>query len=76
MKLVTVYRTFNPADADVIYSVLEAANFDVVRTHDTAARLMEGYALAAGGILLEVPEDQASDARELLASAADIPPGS
>jgi hypothetical protein len=34
---------------------------------------MDGYALAAGGILVQVPEDQAADAREFLNSSEATP---
>ena len=33
---------------------------------------MDGYALAAGGILVQVPEDEAAEAKEFLA-APDTP---
>jgi len=68
MNLVTVHRSFNPAEAEVIRSRLEASEFDVAMTHDLAALSLDGYALAAGGILLQVPEDQAEEARQLIAS--------
>ena len=35
-------------------------------THELAALSMDGYALAAGGILVQVPEDQAEDAKEII----------
>jgi hypothetical protein len=66
MKLVTVFRTFNPAEAELVRSRLDAAGFDTNLKHDLAALSMDGYALAAGGILVEVPEDQAEDAKALL----------
>jgi hypothetical protein len=67
MNLVTVHRSFNPAEAEVIRSRLEASEFDVTMVHDLASLSMDGYALAAGGILLQVPEDQVVAARELIA---------
>ncbi len=69
MNLVTVHCSFNPAEADLIRSRLEAADFNVVLTHDLAALNLEDYALSAGGILVQVPEDQAEAARELMASS-------
>ncbi len=68
MQLVTIHRSFNPAEADLIRSRLEAAEFDVRLLHDVASLSLEGYSLAAGGILVQVPEDQADDAKALLAS--------
>jgi hypothetical protein len=72
MKLVTVYCCFNPAEAQVIRSRLEAAGFFAQATHELSAISIEGYSMAAGGIEVQVPEDVAEEARSLLA-AADLP---
>jgi hypothetical protein len=72
MRLVTVFSAFNPMDAQLARSRLEAAQFHAVVTHELSALSMDGYALAAGGILVQVPEDEAADAKEFL--AADTPP--
>lgn len=72
MKLVTVYTSFSPADAQLIRSRLEASNFHAVVMHELSALSMDGYALAAGGIRVQVPEEEAEDARELL-SAGESP---
>lgn len=66
MPLVTVARFFNPASAQVVRSRLDAAGFHAVVTHELSALSMDGYALAAGGILVQVPESEAADARDLL----------
>ena len=71
MSLVTVFRAFNPADAHLARSRLEAAQFHAVVTHELSALSMDGYAMAAGGILVQVPADEADDAKEFL--AADSP---
>ncbi len=68
MKLVTIHRSFNPAEADLIRSRLEAAEFQVFVAHAGASLALEGYALTAGGILVQVPEDQAEEAMALLAA--------
>jgi hypothetical protein len=75
MKLVTVLTTFNAAEADVAYSRLDASGFHPVNTNQTAALSIEGYAQAAGSILIfvQVPEDEAEDARELLAASGTPP---
>ena len=73
MNLVTVYRALNPADAQLIRSRLDAANLQASVTHELSALSLDGYALAAGGILVQVPEDQAEDARELI-NATDSTP--
>ena len=72
MPLVTVFSAFNPMDAQLARSRLEAEQFHAVVTHELSALSMDGYALAAGGILVQVPEDEAADAKEFL--AADTPP--
>ena len=65
MALVTVFRAFNPADAHLVRSRLDAAQFHAVVTHELSAL---GRALAAGGILVHVPGSEAADAKEFLAS--------
>ena len=69
MKLVTVFRAFSPAEAQLIRSRLEAAGFLAQVTNELSALSLDGYAMAAGGILVQVPEDSAADARELIESA-------
>ena len=71
MQLVTVATAFNPADAQLTRSRLEAAGFDAVVKNELSALSMDGYGMAVGGILVQVPEDQAADAREFL----EAPPG-
>ena len=68
MAFVTVYTAFNPADAQLVRSRLEAANLHPEVQHELSALSMDGYALAAGGIPVQVPEEEEADARELLAS--------
>jgi hypothetical protein len=72
MALITVFRAFNPADAHLVRSRLEAAQFHPVVTHELSALSLDGYALAAGGILVQVPEQEADEVKEFL--AADTPP--
>jgi hypothetical protein len=71
MKLVTVYKTFSPADAQLIRSMLEAADVPATVTHELSALSLDGYALAAGGIGVQVPEDQVEAARELITTEAE-----
>ena len=71
MSLITVSTAFNPVDAQLVRSRLEAAGFHAVVSHELSALSMDGYALAAGGILVQVPADEAADAKEFL--AADTP---
>lgn len=79
MNLVTVYTALNPAEAHLANSQLEAAGFHSVVTGEGAALGIEGYGLTIGGILVQVPEDEAADANLLLrasedASAVEPPP--
>ncbi len=66
MNFVKVYTALNPADAQRVRAQLEAAGFHPVVAHELAALSIEGYALAAGGIAVQVPETEATDAQALL----------
>jgi hypothetical protein len=66
MPLVTVFRALNPAAAQLVRSRLEAAEFRVEVTHELSALSLDGYALAAGGILVQVPAEEAEDAQAFL----------
>lgn len=68
MSLVTVFTSFSPAEAQLIRSRLEASRFHAVVMHELSALSLDGYSMAAGGILVQVPEQEAADARELLAA--------
>jgi hypothetical protein len=68
MKLVTVFTAFSPAAAQLARSRLEASQFHAVVMHELSALSLDGYSMAAGGILVQVPEEEAADARELLAA--------
>ena len=70
MALVTIFTAFNPADAQLVRSRLDAAQFHPFVSHELSALSMDGYALAAGGILVQVPEAEAADAKEFLAADA------
>ncbi len=70
MELVTVYRAFNSADAHVVHSRLEAAGFHAVVLDELAALSMEGYSMATGGIRVQVPDDEAAEAKEFLSSSS------
>ncbi|MEY4201760.1 MAG: putative prokaryotic signal transducing protein [Verrucomicrobiota bacterium] len=66
MQLVTVFTAFNPAEAQLIRSRLEAAGILAFVADELAALSMDGYALAAGGIRVQVPEVDAAAALELI----------
>lgn len=71
MDLVTVFRTFNPAEAQLIRSRLEAAGLNAEVTHELAALSMEGYSMTTGGVWVQVPADQAEEAKQLIDSAEE-----
>lgn len=66
MALVTVYRAFSSADAHLVRSRLEVSDLHAVVSNETAALSMDGYSMAAGGILVQVPAEEADAARELI----------
>ena len=70
MNPTTVYKALNPADAQLVYSRLEAAGFHPFVADEAAALGMEGYALAVGGIRVQVPEAEAVEVGEFLESPA------
>lgn len=72
MKPVTIYTALNPADAQLVCSRLEAAGFHPAVTGELAALSMEGYALAAGGIRVQLPESEFDEAREFLETSTEI----
>lgn len=69
MELVTVFTAFNPAEAQLIRSRLEAAGLHAFVAGELAALSMDGYALAVGGIRVQVPEAEAEAALELIRDA-------
>lgn len=66
MKLATVFSTFNPAEAHVVRSRLEASGFHAEVKNELAALSIEGYSMATGGIEVQVPDDELEDARRLI----------
>ena len=71
MSLVTVFKAFSPAEAELTRARLEAAGFHAVVIGELAAMSMEGYSVATGGIRVQVPESEAAEAREFLTAASD-----
>jgi hypothetical protein len=66
MDIATIFSAFNPAEAQLVRSRLEAAGFHPFVVGELSALTMEGYSQAAGGIRVQVPEAEAADAREFL----------
>jgi len=66
MNLVTIFTAFSPAEAQLVRSRLEAADFHPFVADELSALSIDGYSLATGGIRVQVPEREAADAREFL----------
>jgi hypothetical protein len=71
MDMSTVFRTFNPAEAQVIRGRLDTAGIPAtVRNEDSA--LAGGAGIAGVQFLVDVPEGRAADARELIEAPAPV----
>lgn len=66
MEPVTVFRSFNLIEAQMVRSRLEAAVFFAEVIHELATLGTEGYSAATGGVKVQVPASQAEDARALI----------
>ena len=66
MSLVTIFKAFSPIEAEMTRGRLETAGFHAVVIGELAALSMDGYSLATAGIRVQVPEDEAAEAREFL----------
>jgi hypothetical protein len=66
MKLVTIFTAFNPAEAQLVRSRLEAAGFHAVVADELSAFSIEGYSLAVGGVRVQVPDSEAAEAGTFL----------
>jgi hypothetical protein len=73
MSMVTVFTTFNPAEAQMLRSFLDAEGLQVEVKNELSALSMDGYSMAIGGVEVQVPEEQAEEAKALLANR-DQPP--
>ena len=66
MSPTTIFKAFNPAEAQLVRSRLEAAGFHPFVADELSALSIDGYALAVGGIRVQVPESEAAEAKEFL----------
>ncbi len=66
MELVTISTQFNPAEAQLVRSRLDAAGFHPFVKNEIAGMVFEGYTMGVGGIQVQVPEDEVEEAREFL----------
>ena len=65
MEMITLSTELNATEADMKFSRLEAAGFHPFISQ-MASAIWLGTAIATGGILVQVPEDEAAEAREFL----------
>lgn len=70
MELVTVFRTFNEAEAQLIRSRLESENFHPFLANEYSNAALGGGSPATS-LRIEVPEEEAAEAREFLAAPAE-----
>ena len=68
MSPTTIFKAFNPAEAQLVRSRLEAAGFHPFVADELSALSIDGYSLAAGGIRVQVPESEAEEAKAFLES--------
>ncbi len=73
MNLVTVYRSFSIAEAQLVRSRLDAAAMHPTVSNEYAAVAMDGYSQAVGGVLVQVPEEEAEAARQLITDDPNPP---
>ena len=70
MELVTISKELNDAEAQMKRARLEAAGFHPIIANEPSA-LWLGAAISTGGILIQVPESEAANAREFLNPPAE-----
>jgi hypothetical protein len=68
-NLVVVHVYGTRPEADLAKSVLDSAGIDAITTADTAGGMREHLAWSGAGFQVLVREDDAKEARELLATA-------
>jgi Putative prokaryotic signal transducing protein len=66
MKPVVIYKTFNQADGQLVRARLEAAGFHPFLANESAAQYLGGFSNATT-LRIEVPEDEADEAKAFLA---------
>jgi hypothetical protein len=71
MNLVTVFRSFNDAEARVVHTTLEAAGLDASVENEAMGSAL---GVTTGGVRVCVPEEQAQEALALVADIQQQPP--
>jgi len=75
MDFVTVFKSFNAAEANLVAAQLESAGFEPTVINELST-LTLGSPITSGAIRVQVPEAQSADARELIDSTinSESPP--
>ncbi|MBI5385691.1 MAG: DUF2007 domain-containing protein [Verrucomicrobia bacterium] len=71
MDMVTVFQTFSIAEAQVVRSRLEASEMHPTLLNEVASVSIDGYTMSTGGVRVQVPDDEAVAARQLIESGND-----
>lgn len=71
MEMITVSKELNLAEADLKFCRLEGGGFHPFINHESSSLYM-GTAIATGGILVQVPESEATAAKEFLAGSVTM----
>tara|TARA_Y100000588_G_scaffold388504_1_gene488863 strand:+ start:1367 stop:1597 length:231 start_codon:yes stop_codon:yes gene_type:complete len=71
MDLVTVFRTYNTVEAQVICSRLQADGIQASVVDETAAMYLEAGTFTTGGVRVQVPDNQAAEARRVITGRDD-----
>ena len=71
MKLVTIATDFNLANAGMTCSRLDAAGFHPTLINENASAWLGGTMSTATLLQVQVPEDEATEAREFLDAPAE-----
>ena len=71
MKNITIATSFNLADAGLVCARLEAAGFHPFMGNEMASSWLGGTMSTATQLRIEVPENEAADAKEFLAAPAE-----
>jgi hypothetical protein len=70
MKPVVIFKTFNQAEAQLVRSRLEAANFHPFIVNENVAQYLSGFSNATT-LRLEVPENEADEVKTFLAAPVE-----
>jgi hypothetical protein len=73
MKMVTVFRSFNMMEAELIRSRLEASQFTPIIEPGLSAIGLDDFASKSGGFLVQVPDDESEEAASFIAAPLEDP---